>query len=120
MIKGIHHTQITVPKGMEAEARQFYCNVLKLKEIEKPKSLIGRGGFWVQVGDKELHIGTEEGVERSHTKAHIAYEVEDIKLIEDTLKQYGIKALESVPIIGYERFEIRDPFGNRVEFIKPI
>jgi hypothetical protein len=24
-----------------------------------------------------------------------------------------------VPIPGYDRFEFRDPFGNRVEFIRP-
>jgi ubiquinone/menaquinone biosynthesis C-methylase UbiE/catechol 2,3-dioxygenase-like lactoylglutathione lyase family enzyme len=119
VIKGIHHAQITVPKGMEDEARSFYCGVLKLIEIEKPISLTGRGGFWVQAGTQELHIETEEGVERSQTKAHLAYEVEDIKFIENRLAEIGIKALESVPLPGYERFEIRDPFGNRVEFIKP-
>jgi hypothetical protein len=25
-----------------------------------------------------------------------------------------------VPIPGYERFEFRDPFGNRVEFIQAV
>jgi catechol 2,3-dioxygenase-like lactoylglutathione lyase family enzyme len=120
MFKGIHHAQITIPKGKEEEARNFYCGVLKLKELPKPEALIGRGGFWVQVGDRELHIGTEDGVDRTLTKAHIAYEVDDIKVIENRLKDNGIERLESVPITGYERFEFRDPFGNRVECIKPI
>jgi hypothetical protein len=31
----------------------------------------------------------------------------------------GIEILESVAIPGYARFEFRDPFGNRVEFIAP-
>jgi catechol 2,3-dioxygenase-like lactoylglutathione lyase family enzyme len=53
MIKAIHHAQITVPKGMEDEARSFYCGVLKFIEIEKPSSLTGRGGFWVQVGTQQ-------------------------------------------------------------------
>lgn len=120
MIKGFHHAQITIPMGMEAEARHFYCEVLQLIEIVKPESLAGRGGLWVQVGDQQLHIGTEDGVDRTLTKAHVAYEVEDITEMEKLLRAYGIQILESVPIPGYERFEFRDPFGNRVECIQSI
>lgn len=120
MIIGFHHAQITIPKDKEEEARSFYCGILKLKEIPKPETLIGRGGFWVQVGDRELHIGTEVGVDRTQTKAHLAYEVEDIKTVEKLLRENGVVLLESVPIPGYERFEFRDPFGNRVECIKRL
>lgn len=120
MIIGFHHAQITIPKGTEEEARYFYCEILKLKEISKPETLQGRGGFWVQVGEKELHIGTEDGVDRTLTKAHLAYQVEDIVKIREILIGNKIKLIESVPIPGYERFEFRDPFGNRVECIKPI
>lgn len=120
MIKGIHHVQITVPKEAEQQAKDFYCGLLRLIEIEKPDSLKGRGGFWLQVGDREVHIGTEDGPERTLTKAHIAYEVEDISAIKKFLIDNGIKVLESVPIPGYDRFEFRDPFGNRIECIKGI
>jgi catechol 2,3-dioxygenase-like lactoylglutathione lyase family enzyme len=119
MIIRLHHAQITIPNGKEDEARNFYCGVLGLKEISKPGSLHGRGGFWIQVGDQQLHIGTEDGVDRLKTKAHLAYEVEDLKSIEGLLNDKGIDILESVPIPGYERFEFRDPFGNRLECIKP-
>ena len=53
MILGLHHAQITIPKGAEEEGKNFYCNVLGLEEIEKPVSLRGRGGFWLQVGGYE-------------------------------------------------------------------
>lgn len=59
-------------------------------------------------------------MDRSRTKAHIAYEVEDILAIKQLLQSNHIKILDSVPIPGYERFEIRDPFDNRVEFIQPV
>lgn len=120
MIIRFHHAQITIPKGQEEQARAFYCGVLQLKEIQKPESLLGRGGFWVQVGDQQLHIGTENGVDRLLTKAHLAYEVEDLNAIEAVLSEHGIETLESVPIEGFERFEFRDPFGNRVECIKAL
>src|SRR5690606_2048124 len=119
-IKGIHHVQICIPKGKEKEAKNFYCDILGLQEIEKPESLQGRGGFWLEVGDRSVHVGTEDGVDRSKTKAHIAYEVGDIHAVKDILTSNNIEIIDSVPIPGFDRFEIRDPFGNRVEFIQQI
>jgi catechol 2,3-dioxygenase-like lactoylglutathione lyase family enzyme len=119
MILGIDHVQITIPVIEEAAARDFYCQLLGLREIEKPASLKGRGGFWLQVGDRPLHVGVEEGVDRHATKAHVAYAVSDLARWRQTLASRGIEILDGVPIPGYDRFEFRDPFGNRVEFIQP-
>lgn len=118
MIIGLHHVQITIPKGMETEAKKFYCNVLGLPEIEKPESLQGRGGFWLKVGDKEIHVGTEEDFDRTKTKAHVAYQVKDITYWRRVLEENGVEIIESIPIPNYERFEFRDPFGNRVEMLQ--
>jgi catechol 2,3-dioxygenase-like lactoylglutathione lyase family enzyme len=120
MITGIHHVQITIPPGAEEEARSFYCRMLELSEIKKPESLAGRGGFWVQAGDREVHIGVEDGVERRLTKAHIAYEVDDLELWKARLLAGGFPLYECPMIPGYDRFEFRDPFGNRVEFISRV
>ena len=118
-ILGVHHAQISIPRGAEAEGRRFYVGVLGLPEIDKPASLAGRGGFWLQVGDREVHVGTEDGVDRSATKAHLAYRVRNLDGWRDQLTTAGVEILDSVPIPGYERFEFRDPFGNRVEMIQP-
>ncbi len=117
MIKRLHHAQITVPKGAEDRARQFYCEILKLPEIEKPEALRARGGFWLQVGDRQVHVGTEDGVDRRATKAHLAYEVTDISSWRSLLAFAGFEIEESVAIPGIDRFEFRDPFGNRVELL---
>ncbi|MFL5627748.1 MAG: VOC family protein [Ktedonobacteraceae bacterium] len=119
-IKGLHHAQITIPRGAEQQGRQFYCELLGLPEIEKPQSLQGRGGFWLQVGDRQVHVGTEDGVDHQATKAHLAYEVDDVQAWRDLFQARGIAILEGVPIPGYARFEIRDPFGNRMEFIQSL
>jgi catechol 2,3-dioxygenase-like lactoylglutathione lyase family enzyme len=116
----LHHAQITIPKGAEEQARKFYCGLLGLQEIEKPESLQGRGGFWLQVGDRQVHLGTEDGVERKATKAHLAYEVDNVGEWREVLQEHDITILDSVPIPGYERFEFRDPFGNRVEFLQTL
>jgi catechol 2,3-dioxygenase-like lactoylglutathione lyase family enzyme len=120
MISRIHHAQITVPRGAEQQAREFYCGVLGLSEMEKPSALQGRGGFWLRVGDAQVHVGTEDGVDRAATKAHVAYEVADLRAWRQRLEQQGIAILDGIPIPGYERFEIRDPFGNRVEFLQRL
>ncbi|WP_100373827.1 VOC family protein [Bacillus sp. FJAT-45037] len=117
MIIGLHHAQITIPQGKEEAGRDFYCRVLSLEEVEKPNALKGRGGFWLRVGNFEVHVGTEEGFDRFVTKAHLAYEVEDINYWREVLEHEGIDLVDSVPIPGHERFEFRDPFGNRVEMI---
>jgi catechol 2,3-dioxygenase-like lactoylglutathione lyase family enzyme len=120
LIAGVHHVQITVPRGNEAEAKRFYCDFLGLKEVGKPKSLETRGGFWLQAGDRQIHVGVEDGVDRSATKAHVAYAVTELEAWRAKLRQAGVEVLDGIPIPGYRRFEFRDPFGNRVEFIEPL
>ena len=119
-ILGLHHAQITIPRSAEAQAKQFYCDLLGLPEIEKPESLQGRGGFWLQVGSQQVHVGVEDDVERAKTKAHLAYQVDAIEVWQKRLQEKGIEIGDSVPFAGFERFEIRDPFGNRVEFIQAV
>ena len=117
-ILGLHHAQITIPAGAEEDARRFYCGVLGLRETPKPKSLAGRGGFWLEVGGQQVHVGAEDGVERAATKAHLAYLVDDLEAWRERLAGEGVAALEGVAIPGFTRFEFRDPFGNRVELIQ--
>ncbi len=73
LILRVQHAQITIPTGAEAEARKFYCEFLGLDEIPKPEALQTRGGFWLEVGAFQIHVGTEDGFDRTKTKAHIAY-----------------------------------------------
>ena len=118
IIRGLHHVQITIPVGAEEAGRAFYCGLLGLTEAPKPAALQGRGGFWLQIGDRQVHVGTEEGVERGRTKAHLAYEVNDLAAWHARLEAAGRVILDAVPIPGFERFEFRDPFGNRIEMLE--
>ncbi|MCU0464291.1 MAG: VOC family protein [Anaerolineae bacterium] len=119
-ITRLHHVQITVPSDRVDEARAFYLDLLGLTEIPKPDSLKARGGFWVLLAGQEIHISLEDGVNRAQTKAHIAYEVDDLDGWRALLAGKGIQTDGNAPIPGYDRFEFRDPFGNRVEFIAPL
>lgn len=118
MLLKIDHAQITIPKGEETKAREFYCEFLGLTEIEKPESLKGRGGFWMEIGGFQIHVGTEDDFDRTKTKAHLAYQVENLVDWREKLEKRGIETIDGVEIPNLRRFEFRDPFGNRVEFLQ--
>jgi hypothetical protein len=118
MITSVHHAQITIPLGTEVKAREYYCVLLGLREIAKPQSLTGRGGFWMQFGEFQIHVGTEDGFDRLHTKAHLAYQVSSLSEMRSILTSAGYEVLEGIPVPGMIRFESRDPFGNRIEFLE--
>lgn len=120
MLLGIDHTQITVPKGAEQDARNFYCDFLGLKEIEKPENRKKNGGFWCQVGDSQLHVGLEDGFDRSTTKSHVAYRVDDLSFWQNKFQEMSIEIFDALPFPNAKAFEFRDPFGNRVELIQNL
>jgi catechol 2,3-dioxygenase-like lactoylglutathione lyase family enzyme len=122
VLRRIHHAQILIPAGREAEARQFYCALLGLVEVDKPASLRARGGFWLAVGDaQQLHVGIEaDFADRSRSREHVAYEVDDLDAASARLAAAGIPVKIGGEVPGYRRCELRDPFGNRVELMQPV
>lgn len=118
MIQGVHHVQITIPPGAETAARAFWCGVMGLTEIDKPESLRDRGGLWLQAGNQQLHLGIEETTIRS--RSHVAWQVSGLARWREKLLGAGVETEAGIPIPGYDRFEFRDPFGNRVELIESL
>jgi catechol 2,3-dioxygenase-like lactoylglutathione lyase family enzyme len=116
----LHHVQISIPIGSEKQARGFYCGLLGLAEISKPESLAGRGGFWVAVGDQQLHFGVENQWGRADSRRHVALEVAHLALARRQLETEGVEILDSIPIPGWSRLEFRDPFGNRLELMEAV
>jgi catechol 2,3-dioxygenase-like lactoylglutathione lyase family enzyme len=119
-ILSVDHVQITIPRGAEEAGRAFYCGVLRLAEMEKPSSLRERGGFWLLAGQTPIHVGTEDGVDRAATKAHVAYRIDDLSLWRKRLQDRGVTVSDPPAIPGVLRLEFRDPFGNRVELVQPV
>jgi hypothetical protein len=74
----------------------------------------------MQVGDRQAHAGTEEGVARHATKAHVTNAVTGLAAWRARLAAAGVEVLDGVPIPGHDRFEFRDPFGNCVELIEAV
>jgi len=107
-----------MPKGREAEARVFYGELLGFPEIAKPEPLAKRGGAWFQTGNLQLHLGVDEDFTPA-TKAHIAYEVDDIAAVRTRLEAARFAIVDDELLPGFDRFYVNDPFGNRVEILQP-
>jgi len=119
-ILGIHHAQITVPEASIPAAKEFYCGLLGLPQVERPAEFGNAPVFWVRVGNRNVHINVDEMVDRSISRAHLAYEVADVRAWESYLAKHGIPIEQPTPFAGHSRFQIRDPFGNMVEFIQRL
>jgi catechol 2,3-dioxygenase-like lactoylglutathione lyase family enzyme len=118
-VVALDHLQLAMPRGREAEARAFYCDILGLHELTKLANLAARGGVWFQLGTQQLHLGVE-GDFRPAKKAHPAFLVRDLAGLSARLEQSGFKPYEDEPLHGYKRCYVADPFGNRLELMEPV
>jgi catechol 2,3-dioxygenase-like lactoylglutathione lyase family enzyme len=117
-VLAIDHVQLAMPPGGEDVARSFYRDVLGLSEVPKPAALAGRGGVWFQGGEARVHIGVEEGFRPAH-KAHPALLVDDLDELVARCEASGNEVRADVPLDGYRRVHVFDPFGNRLELMEP-
>lgn len=122
------HTQVCIPPGAEslAQAREYYIGLLQMREVFRPLELCNRAGMWLTCsGDPSftranIHVGVEI-VPPGHyatSKAHVAYSVRGIDGWAALLRARGYPVTCSTHIRGMRRFDTRDPFGNKVEFIE--
>jgi len=106
-----------MPAGRETEARAFYGALLGLSEMEKPHNLAGRGGCWFQGGNAKVHLGVATNFAPA-TKAHPAFLVRDLSALRAKLLSAGCPMKNDVPIEGFDRIFVDDPFGNRIELMQ--
>lgn len=51
-------------------------------------------------------------------KAHPAFEVENVLALKEHLTRSGVTTEDDQPLPGANRFYVKDPFGNRIEFLE--
>ncbi|MBS1907482.1 MAG: VOC family protein [Actinobacteria bacterium] len=120
----LQHVQMSMPSGQEDEARRFYRDALGLREVQKPPSLISRGGCWFRAYEghvivAEIHLGVEHPFQPAN-KAHPGLVCASFGELEATAARiecggYELSWAERDTFEGYTRFHARDGFGNRVE-----
>lgn len=118
-LQAIDHVQLAIPPGGEGLARTFYAGVLGLLEQPKPAELAGRGGCWFETGAVKVHCGVEDPF-RAARKAHIAFRVDDVASLAARARDGGFEVVDDRALPGHERAFIFDPFGNRLEFLRPV
>ncbi len=118
-LEAIDHVQLAIPAGGEAAARGFYGALLGLAELPKPKELAKRGGCWFESEAVKVHLGVEEPF-RPSRRAHIAFKVDDVASLAARARNGGFEVVEAGDLPGHERVFIFDPFGNRLEFLRPV
>jgi catechol 2,3-dioxygenase-like lactoylglutathione lyase family enzyme len=118
-LEAIDHVQLAMPRGEEALARRFYGAVLGLAEQSKPPELAKRGGCWFESDAVRVHLGVEEPF-RPARKAHIAFKVDELASLAKRAADAGFEVVADNDLPGHERVFIYDPFGNRLEFLRPL
>jgi catechol 2,3-dioxygenase-like lactoylglutathione lyase family enzyme len=113
---GYDHVLIVIPDGEERRAREFYVDVLGFTEIVRPETLGGRGGGWFRAGAVNLHLGAESEF-RAARMAHPAWLVEDLGPLIARCEAAGHPIEAAVPLPGFDRVHVYDPFGNRLELM---
>ncbi len=114
----LSHISITIPHQGEDRARQFYVNILGLREIVKPESLGCRGGVWLDAGGVEVHLSVARDRNSVDTQRHFGLGCGDVEGMKARLKAADV-SIEDGPAAPWNRFFVKDPFGNLIEIHAP-
>jgi ubiquinone/menaquinone biosynthesis C-methylase UbiE/catechol 2,3-dioxygenase-like lactoylglutathione lyase family enzyme len=119
VVLALDHMQLAMPRGMEEQARAFYGGALGLEELPKPPALAARGGVWFRCGEQQINLGVEEDF-HPQRKGHPGLLVRDLAAVRARLEAAGAPIIPDDLLPGYERFYTADPFGNRIECLRPL
>jgi glyoxylase I family protein len=117
--KGLHHVSLTVTQI--DRARDFYSNILGLKEIERPD--FGFPGAWYEVGQQQIHLIVLPSSQTiradkhlSSREGHFALRVENYYQTLEWLEKNGVEILNKPNSkSGFAQIFCADPDGNLIE-----
>ncbi len=111
-----HIDHITVLITDVARARQFYGEILGLREVPSPREF-DFIAIWYDLGGQFLHLLLKPHPDTPSPR-HFCLHVDDVRAAREELRQKGLAIDETVKIAAADRFFVRDPDGNRVELLK--
>ena len=116
-ISGLDHVAIEV-NDIE-EALNFYTIILGLEEIPTPEEVKVKGIRWLSLPDNQtLHLVASREF-RAPGTAHLAITVEEIETWEKYLNDHNVETYPpKFDLYKAKRFFVKDPSGNRIEFLK--
>jgi catechol 2,3-dioxygenase-like lactoylglutathione lyase family enzyme len=123
-IVGVDHINLTIDEGAEAleRARAFYGGLLGMEPTPRMTHEESPRGAWYVCGGQEVHLSAEAGAAGSNraSRRHAGFSVADLDALCTRVKAAGVEVKEDKPLPGRKRFFVRDPFGNRLEFLEKL
>lgn len=118
VVIAIHHVNVTVPPELEREAKEFYGDVLGLKQVPKPGTS-RQSGAWYEIGANQLHLSIEAEDGGPLSSRHICFAVSDLSAAEAKFREADVEIIpDPRPAAGNPRFYVRDPGGNMLEIVQ--
>ena len=110
-----HHLYLLAPGASPDDVRRFYRDALGLAEVSKPDSLAHVSVLWFSAGPVVFHVGhPPEGIVGD---GHTALSVPDVDAARARFLGMGYAVDDTVIPMGYDRFYVRDPWGNQFEIL---
>jgi catechol 2,3-dioxygenase-like lactoylglutathione lyase family enzyme len=120
IVRSLLHVNIRVPEPELAGCRDFYCNVLGLKEGPRPP--FSSTGFWLYVADSPVvHLVGQHPAEAKRGPGHpsldhVAFGCAGLRSTLARLKANGIPhSISKVPVLNLTQVNIVDPAGVGIE-----
>jgi len=119
-VTGFNHYNLRAPRELLDQLRDFYCDVVGLRQGERPA--FRSFGYWLYAGGRDvLHLseakpGEIRATDVATTFDHAAFTCTDPASMEQRLVQLQIKyEVTFAAQTGTKQIFFRDPAGNGVE-----
>jgi catechol 2,3-dioxygenase-like lactoylglutathione lyase family enzyme len=113
-VTGIDHVTVLITDV--ARSRAFYGDLLGLREVPAPREF-DFVALWYDLGGQYLHLLLKPQPDTPSPR-HFCLHVADARSAREDLKSRGVPVDETVKIAAADRFFVRDPDGNRIEFLQ--
>jgi len=110
-----HNIYLMAPGASADEVRRFYTEGLGLREVPTPASLSDFPVRWFEGGAVKFHVGYPP--QGNVGDGHTALATDHLDAARARLTALGCPIDESAIPMGYDRFYVRDPWGNQFEIL---
>ncbi len=121
--EGLNHINIAAPTELLARVRDFYVDVVGLRDGSRPE--FGIRGYWLYAGENAVvHLMVKDGPQQGPAKGfldHIAFTCSDLEGMEQRLAGLGVAYRKNdFRQNGIIQLFIEDPTGLGVELNFPV
>jgi catechol 2,3-dioxygenase-like lactoylglutathione lyase family enzyme len=118
----LDHINIAVPPGLLEEVRDFYCEVLGLREGHRPS--FSSPGYWLYAeGNPVVHLSAlaqKTPLDGESALDHVAFRSEKPAAVKQKFQALGVSYRETrVDDIGLTQLFVTDPAGILLEINFP-